>query len=295
MSKPEGVDVSTVGQGSTIDWAAVGASVVDFAFIKESQSTNFTDPNFTRNRQGAKAAGVISGAYHYWRPDTTAWAQIQHFVAVAGKWQPGDLPPCLDVELDPGEFPNYTPAQLVAHVRGCLVAMEQLCGKRPIIYTYPAFWRERMGNSKAFTDYPLWIASYPGPPPKIGGWTTHTFHQYTDRGTVPGIPHVDRNTFNGTLDELKHLCGIDTTPPETVRYFPETQHYVGHGFLEYFDANGGLAAFGYPITEEMQDVVGAWVGTVQYFQKARFEYHTEVNPPQVMTGLIGTELLALKP
>jgi murein DD-endopeptidase MepM/ murein hydrolase activator NlpD len=58
-------------------------------------------------------------------------------------------------------------------------------------------------------------------------------------------------------------------------YFPETGHTLSEGFLDYWRRNGGLRAFGYPLSEEMgEDGV-----TVQYFERARFEYHA---------GLAGT-------
>src|SRR5579872_7051553 len=134
----EGIDVYN-GSGN-VNWSAHAKAGVVFAYIKASEGADFTDPYFERNRLGAGSAGIISGAYHYWRPDVDPVAQIQHFVTIYPRWTPGDLPPALDVEIDPGQYPSYTAAQLVAHVSTCLQSMEQLCGKRPVIYIYPAFW-----------------------------------------------------------------------------------------------------------------------------------------------------------
>ncbi|HET9493024.1 MAG TPA: M23 family metallopeptidase [Chloroflexia bacterium] len=58
-------------------------------------------------------------------------------------------------------------------------------------------------------------------------------------------------------------------------YFPETGHTLSEGFLDYWRRNGGLRVFGYPLSEEM----GEGGVTVQYFERARFEYHA---------GLAGT-------
>ncbi len=74
---------------------------------------------------------------------------------------------------------------------------------------------------------------------------------------------------------------------EAVRYFPETGHNVRGEFLDFFDQQGGLKIFGYPITEEFT-LDGR---TVQYFQRARFELHPENQPPyRVLLGLLGEEL-----
>ena len=54
-------------------------------------------------------------------------------------------------------------------------------------------------------------------------------------------------------------------------YFPETQHVVSYAFLDYFRSHGGLDIFGYPISEFMYE--GGRV--VQYFQRARMEWHPE--------------------
>lgn len=73
-------------------------------------------------------------------------------------------------------------------------------------------------------------------------------------------------------------------------YFDETGHNVRHGFLKYFNARGGLAAFGLPLTEEF--VEGG--RTVQYFERARFEYHPELagTPYETQLGLLNDALTA---
>ncbi|HEX2911359.1 MAG TPA: hypothetical protein VH186_11155 [Chloroflexia bacterium] len=78
--------------------------------------------------------------------------------------------------------------------------------------------------------------------------------------------------------------------------FSETGFKVCGRFLEYWKANGGLAQQGYPISnlfEEQNAPPPAGDGKthrVQYFQRARFEEHTENQAPyDVLLGLLGTE------
>ncbi len=52
------------------------------------------------------------------------------------------------------------------------------------------------------------------------------------------------------------------------RYFSETGHTIQFGFLEFFDENGGLDNFGYPVTEFFLEN-GC---VVQYFQRALMEW-----------------------
>ena len=77
-------------------------------------------------------------------------------------------------------------------------------------------------------------------------------------------------------------------------YFPATGHHLSNrsGFLNHWRANGQLHVFGYPITEEF--VEGGRI--VQYFERARFEYHPELagSDAQVQLGLLGREMLAIQ-
>jgi hypothetical protein len=55
------------------------------------------------------------------------------------------------------------------------------------------------------------------------------------------------------------------------RYFAETGKEVCYAFLDFFEQYGGVAQFGYPISNfELQEG-----RIVQYFQRARFEWHPE--------------------
>ncbi|MCC2096979.1 MAG: glycosyl hydrolase family 25, partial [Hyphomicrobiales bacterium] len=58
-----GIDVSKY-QGD-IDWNAVRASGVKFAWIKATEGGDHADERFLQNWNAAKAAGVPRGAYHF--------------------------------------------------------------------------------------------------------------------------------------------------------------------------------------------------------------------------------------
>jgi hypothetical protein len=77
------------------------------------------------------------------------------------------------------------------------------------------------------------------------------------------------------------------------RYFPQTGHWVSHGFLHYWNQFGGLAVFGYPLSEEVnEDPSGTGTPTtVQYFERARFEWHPGAWPDRydVLLGLLGVD------
>ncbi len=62
--------------------------------------------------------------------------------------------------------------------------------------------------------------------------------------------------------------------PAGWRYFPHTQHYAANGFLAFWERYGGLEVFGYPLSEEFDelDPTSGQFRTVQYFERARFAW-----------------------
>jgi beta propeller repeat protein len=70
-------------------------------------------------------------------------------------------------------------------------------------------------------------------------------------------------------------------------YFPETGHAISYGFKDFWENNGGLELFGFPITGEFLENGRV----VQYFERARFEYNPESPLNQVSLGLLGRESL----
>lgn len=91
------------------------------------------------------------------------------------------------------------------------------------------------------------------------------------------------------------LGSVSATYPQEAKvrnchYFVETGHYVCDEFLEFYETRGGLEIFGYPLTEAFDDP-GRGGMRVQYFQRARMEWHP-ANPPayKVQLGLLVDEL-----
>ena len=74
---------------------------------------------------------------------------------------------------------------------------------------------------------------------------------------------------------------------------PQTKHTLSAEFLQYWQANGGLAVFGYPISEPFQEVSkdDGKSYLVQYFERNRFELHPENQYPyNVLLGRLGVEI-----
>lgn len=196
-----GIDVSRYQ--NMISWNMVRAMQVNniklgFAFMKATEGVENIDPYFKRNWRKAKEAGMIRGAYHFFIASKDGIAQVKNFSKYV-QLESGDLPPVIDIEDTYG-----VPAQkLRDQLMKCLVAMEEVYGVKPIIYTYVDFYKKNLQG--VFDEYPLWIAHYLQPQnPRIDrAWT---FWQHSEGGHVNGIlSKVDFDVFNGDSIAFRSL------------------------------------------------------------------------------------------
>ncbi len=86
----------------------------------------------------------------------------------------------------------------------------------------------------------------------------------------------------------------ETVPGGGSQSFAQTGYNVTGAFLTYWQTHGGLAQQGLPITPAFYETNQADSKRylIQYFERARFEYHPEVVDPifQVLLGLVGQEV-----
>jgi lysozyme len=209
-----GVDVSH-DQG-TIDWTQAAAGGIAFGYAKATEGLTFTDPEFSTNWSGMQAAGIQRGAYHYFHPDDDGVAQADTFLGVVGTLgQAGDLPPMLDVEVTDGLSGSAAIQQAQAFV-GEVTART---GLSTVVYVSPTFW-SGLGSTTALASDPLWTADWTyslGSCPTVDApWTSWSFWQWSDMGSVNGISGlVDLDVFNGTAMQLAQLGGGSTAPTTT--------------------------------------------------------------------------------
>jgi hypothetical protein len=73
------------------------------------------------------------------------------------------------------------------------------------------------------------------------------------------------------------------------QYFDVTQHNLCEPFSAYWNAHGGLANFGYPLTDAVEEN-GVMV---QYFERTRVEYQPGAWPDRmdVLLGRLGAEAI----
>ncbi len=200
-----------------------------------------------------------SGALR-WRddtPDDNLFATVQAIPALAREAFPLRG---LALPLTRARVPFETTAE-----EGCRLFPEtghSLCG--PFLET----WEQRGGLANF--GYPI---TRPFFDPQLG-----LLVQYTERARfeLHLMPDGSTLVMLGRLG-AERLPAVPPEPfapaqpgdPAACTYFAETQHNICHGFRAYWEQYGGLAVFGYPLSEEfVEDGM-----VVQYFERARFEWH----------------------
>ena len=193
-----GLDVSR-WQG-TIDWPAVRAAGIGFAFIKATEGGDHTDPMFPANWQAAARAGVPRGAYHFYYFCRPAHEQAAWFIRHVPR-DPAALPHVLDLEWNHRSRTcpyRPDPATVRAEATRFLDILTAHYGQRPVIYTTVDFYRETGIGTLPNTEF--WLRSVAGHPSTVYPGQRWTFWQYTGTGIVPGVAGpVDINVFAGSL------------------------------------------------------------------------------------------------
>ncbi|MCC6628976.1 MAG: peptidoglycan hydrolase [Chloroflexi bacterium] len=127
--------------------------------------------------------------------------------------------------------------------------------------------------------------------------------QYFERARFEHHPELKGTPYEVLLGHLGRWAmvanGVEPASVDAAagagRYFPETGLTIGHGFLAYWERNGGLMQFGLPLTGEFDErnPEDGQIYTVQYFERARFEYHPELKgtPHEVLLGHLGRQML----
>ncbi|MCX7889297.1 MAG: glycoside hydrolase family 25 protein [Rhodobacteraceae bacterium] len=193
-----GIDVSR-WQGM-IDWRTARANGVNFAFLKATEGGDIVDPAFATNWSAARAAGVPTGAYHFWYHCRSGAEQARWYIRHVPR-AAGALPPVLDMEWTPFS-PTCAERRPASEIRreaaAFLRIVEAHFGRAAIIYTTPDFWEEAE-LSKLPGRHEFWLRAVTAHPSDRYEGQHWTFWQYTGTGLVPGIAgRTDINVFRGS-------------------------------------------------------------------------------------------------
>jgi lysozyme len=197
-----GIDVSSY-QGK-IDWKMVKSMKEDdvqisFAIIKASEGIASIDPYFQRNWREAAKAGIVCGAYHYFRPQKSGDWQAKFFLQTVN-FEPGDLPPVVDIE----QLNGVPPEKMRKELSDFLIYVEKKTKVKPIIYSGLTFYNDYLKGY--YDEYPLWIAHYHKAELRINASANWLMWQHSDRARITGINHVvDFDAFKGDSLAFQHM------------------------------------------------------------------------------------------
>ncbi len=118
--------------------------------------------------------------------------------------------------------------------------------------------------------------------------------QFFERNRLEAWPDgsVTLGLLGDALTQGQQFAKVAPFPKSSKHvYFATSGHSLNNRFLAFWKANGGLAQFGYPISEPT-DVGNGRI--IQWFERARFEW-SDSNPDLVLMGLLGREYVAQHP
>jgi lysozyme len=199
----QGVDVSH-HQGQ-INWAALKGRRVSFAYIKASEGATFKDSRFQANWHGAKLAGVVPGAYHFFTLCRSGAEQAANFLSVLATVRGPHLPPAVDLEFGGNCGTRPTVDRFHEELSEFLVAVESTIGCRSILYVTQEFYESYVAMLSA--AHHVWVRNiYRRPKLPGASWL---LWQFANRGRMPGVTtYIDLNVFHGgNMEFTKFRCG----------------------------------------------------------------------------------------
>ncbi len=191
-----GVDVSSWQK--EIDWTQVADAGIEFAMLRvgyrgygEAGTLNL-DPYFQQYLEGARAAGLKVGVYFYSQAISADEAEEEaRFVLDALAGVPLDYPVVYDWENGPEQGRAYKlDSDTLTSCAITFCEAVAAAGYKPMVYYNMPIGYTRYELSR-LTAYPVWFAQYAEAPSM---YYDYRIWQYTDSGSVPGIPgKVDMN------------------------------------------------------------------------------------------------------
>ena len=203
-----GIDIASYQAG--LDFSKVPC---DFAIIKATQGTGYTNPDGVRAVEQAMSLGKGVGVYHY-ISGGNAVAEANFFINLILNWI-GKVMICLDWELDQNSAwgnESYL-EQVINHVI-------ERTGVPPMIYA-PASRYNQVAEVANRHNCGLWIAQYADMNPtgyQITPWNegayTCAIRQYSGSGRLNGWNgDLDLDKFYGSLDDFRKYYGSSSSAP----------------------------------------------------------------------------------
>lgn len=200
-----GIDVSAYQS------ATYSTDELDFVFTKITEGLSYINPRWAQQRDRAKKAGLVWGAYHYPHMAHDPHAEADYFLSQV-KWAPGDMI-ALDWEGYDAANKGVSNSRRLAYRDAWLKYVKgKMSAHRVGMYCNLDYWLH-VDQTSTCGDF-LWIATAGVPAGQPGIKAKWTFHQYS---TANNIDHDVANFPNraalaawaaGTTPEEDPMAGI---------------------------------------------------------------------------------------
>lgn len=200
----QGIDISSWQTPGSVDLGQYS-----FAIIKASEGRSVTDKYHAQHYANARSKGLLTGFYHYARPEyNSAETEAAHFLNVVGPYL-GKAVLALDYE---GKALDYGPGWALTWLN----EVYRRSGVRPVLYIQGSAVAQYGAVCQA--GYPLWIAAWGASRLNTSPWEEYTLWQYR------GDP-LDLDVFRGHERDWLRLAGTgggDEQAPEPAPEEPES-------------------------------------------------------------------------
>lgn len=211
----DGLDLSH--WNTSVDFVKLFAGGYRFVILKATEGTGYIDPTFETRWKQARDAGLIVGAYHFFRSNYSGLEQASHHLSVTFPMRTAFnghvIPSCNDVETTDG----VTVGTRVVRINDWHRAVRPENNGDSLCYSSPYLWQTLTNNMvldvTGFTAHwtsalvPSWPAGWPVAKRKFWQWGV-----YPKNSWVPAVPGVtgecDVIRYFGTLVDLEVMVGL---------------------------------------------------------------------------------------
>ena len=211
----KGIDISSYQQN--VDFVNVKNSGVEIVFINATEGITYTNPLLVSQYNGAIAAGLKVGFYHFLRTNDPV-LEAKYFLNSL-KGLSANCKYAIDVEDTFGQTVTKISSNVRLFANYIIANNKEVC-----IYTGDYFYANNLNSS--VKDLPLWVAHYGVSKPDA---TNYIGFQYSGSGSVNGVNgFVDLDEFSSgifisSISPVKPVIVINTI----VKTFQHAVNLVG--------------------------------------------------------------------
>lgn len=186
-----GIDISA--HNDVRDLAKAKSDGIEFVWIKASEGAGFRDKKFKDHHRDAGKAGLMRGAYHFFRFDRDGVEQAMNLMESIGD---SHLELGIAIDVESSGNPEDVSPDLVAERLLSMIDYLKLRGYGVTLYCNKTDYYSYL--SESFPGSALWICSFSSDP-IAADWR---FWQFSHSGSVAGISgKVDLDVFGGSRQD----------------------------------------------------------------------------------------------